>query len=150
MNPEIWGPNAWIFLHTITLNYPNNPSIYDKQYYKNFFMSLQTVLPCEWCSKNYKLHITKYPIDNYLNSKKDLVTWLILIHNEVNEIFKKKKLNYNEVIEIYKNLYNNNNKNTLSLNWYIIIIGICITIFIIICIIILYLYKSKFQSYLPF
>ena len=149
MDPEIWGPNAWIFLHTITLNYPNNPSIYDKQYYKNFFMSLQIVLPCEWCSKNYKLHIIKYPIDNYLNSKKDLVTWLIIIHNEVNEILKKKKLNNKEVIEIYKNLYNNKNSNTFSLNWYIII-GICITIFIIICIIILFLYNSKFQSYLRF
>jgi len=138
MDPEIWGPNAWIFLHTITLNYPNNPSIYDKQYYKNFFMSLQIVLPCEWCSKNYKLHIIKYPIDNYLNSKKDLVTWLIIIHNEVNEILKKKKLNYNEVIEIYKNLYNNKNSNTFSLNWYIII-GICITIFIIIFLLIFFL-----------
>ncbi len=149
MNPEVWGPSGWLFLHTITLNYPNNPTMYDKQYYKNFFMSLQSVLPCDWCSKNYKIHMNKYPIDNYLNSKKDLVTWLIIIHNEVNKIFKKKTLNYNEVIEIYKNLYNNKSKNTFSLNWYIII-GICITIFIIICIIILYLYNSKFQSYLPF
>ena len=38
MDPEIWGPSAWIFLHTITLNYPNNPTIYDKQNYKNFLL----------------------------------------------------------------------------------------------------------------
>ena len=37
MDPEIWGPSTWIFLHTITLNYPNNPTIYDKQNYKNFY-----------------------------------------------------------------------------------------------------------------
>ena len=26
MNPKIWGPHAWIFLHSITLNYPENPT----------------------------------------------------------------------------------------------------------------------------
>lgn len=147
MNPEVWGPSGWLFLHTITLNYPNNPTMYDKQYYKNFFISLQSVLPCDWCSKNYKIHMNKYPIDNYLNSKKDLVTWLILIHNEVNKIFKKKTLNYSEVINIYKNLYNE--KKTCSLNWHIII-AICISILIIISLIILYLYNPKFRSYFPF
>ena len=70
MDPEIWGPNAWIFLHTITLNYPNNPTMYDKQNYKNFFVNLHSILPCDWCSKNYKHHLQKYPIDNYLNTKK--------------------------------------------------------------------------------
>ena len=37
MEPEIWGPNAWTFLHTITLNYPENPSEDDKQNHKDFF-----------------------------------------------------------------------------------------------------------------
>ena len=70
MDPEIWGPHAWIFLHSITLNYPNNPTMYDKQHYKNFFINLHHILPCEWCSKNYIHHLQKYPIDNYLNTKK--------------------------------------------------------------------------------
>ena len=71
MDPEIWGPHAWIFLHSITLNYPNNPTMYDKQHYKTFFTSLQNILPCDWCSRNYKLHLKKFPIDKYLNCKKD-------------------------------------------------------------------------------
>ena len=32
-NPEIWGPGAWLFLHTITLNYPTNPTFEDKENY---------------------------------------------------------------------------------------------------------------------
>ena len=144
MDPEIWGPQAWTFLHTITLNYPNNPSIYDKQYYKNFFMSLQFILPCDWCCKNYKIHINKYPIDKYLNSKKDLIKWLILIHNEVNKIFKKKTIDYTEFIQIYKNIYN---KKSCNINWYIVTIIICIIIIILLIILCICLLDSKFLSY---
>ena len=30
MEPEIWGPHAWQFLHSITLSYPDNPTFEDK------------------------------------------------------------------------------------------------------------------------
>ena len=30
MNPEIWGPPAWMFLHSISLAYPKNPTDVDK------------------------------------------------------------------------------------------------------------------------
>ena len=39
MDPKIWGPPGWLFLHTITFNYPTNPTEEDKKYYKNFFYS---------------------------------------------------------------------------------------------------------------
>ena len=143
MDPEIWGPSAWIFLHTITLNYPNNPTIYDKQNYKNFFTNLHHILPCEWCSKNYKQHLQKYPIDNYLNTKKNLVQWLINIHNEVNIIFNKNTIDYSEFINIYKNIYNR--KKTFFTSYNIILI-LCIFIIIILIILCIYLYNPKFLS----
>ena len=31
MEPKVWGSHAWIFLHTITLNYPDEPSKFDKE-----------------------------------------------------------------------------------------------------------------------
>ena len=37
MEPKVWGPGAWLFLHSITMNYPENPSETEKMYYKNFF-----------------------------------------------------------------------------------------------------------------
>ena len=40
-NPEVWGPGAWLFLHTISLNYPTNPTYEDKENYKTFFTSLK-------------------------------------------------------------------------------------------------------------
>ena len=143
MDPEIWGPPAWIFLHTITLNYPNNPTIYDKQNYKKFFTNLNYILPCEWCSKNYNHHLQKYPIDNYLNTKKNLIQWLINIHNEVNKLFNKKTINYTEFITIYKKIYNKKNTFFTIHNIIIFILIIIILILTILCI---YFYNPKFLS----
>ena len=104
-NPEIWGPGGWLFLHTITLNYPTNPTFEDKENYKNFFISLKNVIPCKNCAKHYSENLNNFPIDDSLNSKEDLVKWLIDNHNKVNVKNKKRKYSYNEVIEKYEKLY---------------------------------------------
>ena len=106
MDPEIWGPHAWIFLHSITITYPENPSKNDKDNYKKFFYLLKNVLPCPGCAINYELHLKKYPLtDNILSEKKKLIVWLINVHNEVNKINKKKEINYNQFIKIFNNNY---------------------------------------------
>ena len=104
-NPEIWGPGAWLFLHTITLNYPTNPTFEDKENYKNFFISLKNVIPCKNCAKHYSENLNNFPIDDSLNSKEDLVKWLIDNHNKVNVKNKKREYSYDEVIEKYEKLY---------------------------------------------
>ena len=105
MESKIWGPSAWIFLHSITLNYPENPTQKDKKEYKSFFYSLSNILPCKVCQINYKNNLIKYPIDKYLNSKKNMVYWLILIHNEVNRECGKKQFTYTEAIKNFDKLY---------------------------------------------
>ena len=60
MEPKIWGEHAWIFLHTITLNFPENPTFEDKHNYKTFFESLKYILPCPTCREHYKENINKY------------------------------------------------------------------------------------------
>ena len=121
MDPEIWGPNAWLFLHTITLVYPHNPTQNDKDLYKHFFINLKNILPCDWCSHNYKIHLNKYPIDKYLNKKKDLVQWLINIHNETNKLLNKDIIfTYDDFINKYKEIYKQ--KKTESNNCNIILV----------------------------
>lgn len=85
INPEIWGPHGWKFLHYVTLGYPENPTNIDKNNYAIFFKSLTSVLPCEKCSMNFKKNIREFPIENYLDSKENLIDWLIKIHNLVNQ-----------------------------------------------------------------
>jgi type IV secretory pathway VirB4 component len=143
MNPEIWGPPAWTFLHSITLAYPDNPTDSDKINYENFFNILQPILPCAKCSNNYKIHLQEDPITNHLDSKSSLVKWLINLHNKVNKINGKRELNYNEVINHYKLLYNGDLnsvpiKETNTTNIYLTII------FILLIIGLIYVYIKKY------
>lgn len=100
MNQNIWGPEMWTCLHTISLNYPLKPTLQDKINYYKFFYALKNVLPCSWCRKNYERNICELPIR--LNSKKDFVYWLIDLHNEVNGKEGKRPYTYEEVIKYYE------------------------------------------------
>ena len=47
MLTSVWGPAAWHLLHTISFNYPINPTEENKKQYKEFVESLANVLPCK-------------------------------------------------------------------------------------------------------
>jgi len=102
MNPKFWGPGAWIFLHSITMNYPKEPTEEDKQVYFNFFKNLEHVIPCEKCGYHYSINLQKYPIQQALESRDLFIRWLIQVHNEVNKETGKREYSYEEVIEEYK------------------------------------------------
>lgn len=103
MNQNIWGPNFWFCLHTITFNYPLEPKSEDKLNYYNFFFNLGKVLPCSYCRKNYQRNFKEMPIR--LNSRKELVCWLIDFHNEVNGKEGKRQYTYSEILKIYENKF---------------------------------------------
>ena len=107
MDPNVWGKHGWIFLHSVTMAYPDEPTENDKQNYKEFFNSVSIVLPCKVCRKHLKQHMDELSIDNALRNKKTLVEWLINIHNKTNVTLGKPTYTYKEVIEIYKKMYNN-------------------------------------------
>ena len=152
MNQNIWGSHLWFSLHTISFAYPIKPTITDQNNYKNFFVSLQNVIPCSVCQRNYKRHLLEHPIDKHLNSRKDLVYWLIDIHNMVNSEIGKKFMSYDVVLKKYENVYqkdlligknmdydNNNNsvngfnnKNKYNLEYILLLILIIIFIIFII------------------
>lgn len=107
MEPNIWGPGAWTFLHSITFQYPEVPSDVDKQKYYTFFNSLKNVLPCPICREHYTNNLEKLPLR--LDNRNNLIEWLIDIHNEVNYLNNKKIYSYDEVYEIYNRLYDSTN-----------------------------------------
>lgn len=129
INPDLWGPHGWKFLHYITLTYPNKPKQKDKENYKMFFQLLGEILPCEKCKINYKKHINETPIsEKILSSKYNLIVWLINMHNKVNYINNKKQYNLEEVLD---ELFNKNNTSE--------IFGISNKIFILVIIILIIL-----------
>ncbi len=103
MEPNVWGPPGWIFLHTVTFQYPENPTDLDKQKYYTFFNSLKNVLPCPNCREHYHENFENIPIR--LESREELIEWLIDIHNEVNKKNNKRIYTYKEVYDKYNKMY---------------------------------------------
>jgi len=135
MHPEIWGPSGWLFLHTITFNYPINPTQEQKIKHKELFENLVYTLPCARCAQHYSNNLKIYPLDEALKKKDTLINWLIDIHNEVNKKNGKRVYSYEEVRQIYKDMFSMKNK---QLNWNTILI------IIIIILIIYFVYKEYY------
>lgn len=84
----VWGPPAWLFLHTISFNYPPRPTKKQQREYMSFFRSVGHVLPCGKCRDNYnesvgptgKFHITPA----VFKSRNTLSRWLYRLHNHIN------------------------------------------------------------------
>ena len=104
MHPSIWGPHLWFIMHLISFEYPIQPTEYDKRIYHDFYTSLKDVIPCEDCRKHYRDHITKYPLTPHLDSRDNLVKWVIQVHNFVNTSIGKPTYTIQQVMEIYKDL----------------------------------------------
>ena len=52
MLTSVWGPSLWHYLHTMSFNYPDNPTKKEKIHYRDFILQLQHVLPCKYCRLN--------------------------------------------------------------------------------------------------
>ena len=100
----IWGPTQWHMLHTISFNYPVNPTPEQKKQYRNFVLSLQNVLPCGACRKNLKNNFKKLPLTmKDMESRNTFSRYIYNLHELVNKMLNKKSnLTYEEVRERYE------------------------------------------------
>ena len=121
MDPNVWGPHLWIFLHSMSFTYSENrlcATSKEKKHMYAFLESLKYVLPCS-CKFNYARHFKNHP--PRLENRRELFEWLVDLHNVVNLEYNKniaeiknlplKKLyDYSEVEKMYKHMYKNKTK----------------------------------------
>ena len=62
MLTSVWGPSMWHYLHTLSFNYPINPTLENKKYYKEFILNLQHTLPCKYCRINLKNNLKSHAL----------------------------------------------------------------------------------------
>jgi len=104
MMTAIWGPALWHSLHTISFNYPVNPTHEEKLRYYKYFKYLGKVLPCKYCRDNYKgnLKSTHYNM-NVFNDRESLSKWVYNLHENVNKMLGKESgLSYQDVRNRYE------------------------------------------------
>jgi hypothetical protein len=103
MQTSKWGPSAWNYLHTLTFNYPDNPTDDNKKNYYELFDNLRLTLPCKYCRESYNIFFKYINIKSYLDDRMGITYWLYTIHNIVNLKLNKKKVNFIDVVNYYEN-----------------------------------------------
>jgi hypothetical protein len=101
-----WGPLGWMTLHSISVCYPDEPTVIDKQLLNEFMNSFSLTITCSICndhfSKMFRTYKTSIPTWN--NSKQDLFVAICRMHNTVNSRLNKPiPKNVGECLEILKN-----------------------------------------------
>ena len=104
MLTTVWGPSLWHYLHTMSFNYPNNPTQEDKKHYMDFIFQLEYVLPCKYCRINLKKNFKKVPLKmSTMKNRYTFSKYIYDLHEHINTMLgKKSNLTYESVRERYE------------------------------------------------
>lgn len=105
MMTKIWGPAMWHYLHTMSFNYPVEPTKEQKIHYRDFVLNLRNVLPCKYCRINLTNNLKKKPLTMcHMKSRETFSRYIYELHETVNRMLNKKSnLTYCEVRDRYEN-----------------------------------------------
>lgn len=101
--PALWGPQAWMFLHTVTYSYPDQPHPELQQQMRDFFWNLRAALPCAKCRQHYTASFRALETEDGdpFRSKTALTQWLVKLHNAVNTDHGKATMSPTQAAGIY-------------------------------------------------
>jgi Erv1 / Alr family len=113
MLTSVWGPPMWHFLHTMSFNYPINPTAEDKKNYSNFIYDLRYVLPCKYCRINLTSNLKANPLlDCHMKTRETFSKFIFRLHEIVNKrLGKTSGLSYCDVRERYEHFRSRCTKN---------------------------------------
>lgn len=108
LDSSVWGPHGWFFIDSICLSYPTNPTNDEKEHYKNFFYSFPTIIPCYKCRIHFNEYLNTNPLtDTILESKENLINWVLIAHNRI----RTKDIKLEEFYNYYNDKYKINVQN---------------------------------------
>lgn len=105
LDPKIWGPHYWFFLHTVAMTYPHHPNTITKKKYYEFIQNLPLFIPVEQISSEFSKLLNEYPITPYLDNRDSFVRWVHFIHNKINVKIEKPEISLNDFFVKYYNEY---------------------------------------------
>jgi hypothetical protein len=104
MLTTVWGPSMWHYLHTMSFNYPVNPTKEQKHNYRDFIISLQHVLPCKHCRINLTRNLKQMPLKmSNMENRETFSRYIYDLHELINKMLNKKSnLKFCDVRERYE------------------------------------------------
>lgn len=115
MDALIWGPSFWNMLHFITIAYPEKPSLNDIKNHSNFIKNLGNLLPCKKCAIHYNNYIKNIKINEILSDKEKYMKFFWKLHNDVNQRNNRKEITFKKFLQIYQEIINDGNFNTINI-----------------------------------
>ena len=112
----VWGPPLWHFLHTMSFNYPVNPTPDDKNRYEAFMYSIGFVLPCKYCRDNYYNNLKSIKFGDKDFQNRDTFSRMVYnLHDAVNlQLNKTTSISYEVVKNRYEHFRARCNLNTFE------------------------------------
>jgi hypothetical protein len=89
LDPEVWGPHYWFFIHSVAMTYPNFPNSVSKKKFYDFFQMLPLFIPVEDMAAKFSKLLDEFPVQPYLDNRESLLKWTWYIHNKVNTSLEK-------------------------------------------------------------
>jgi len=102
LNPNIWAPQYWFVLQTISLTYPLNPNSICKRKYYDFVQNIPLFIPDIDLSNEFSNLLDEFPVTPYLDTRASFQKWVIFMHNKINKLNKKPELT---IVESWKEYY---------------------------------------------
>ena len=136
LDPSVWGPHFWFFLHTLSMNYPIRPNTVTKKKYYELIHNIPLFLPGESNATYFSKLLDKYPVVPYLDSRDSFVRWMHHIHNKINERLEKPKISLSRFYTLYYEEYKPKNvkmKEMYKVRGYLVYVGI---LFVLLCVIV--------------
>ena len=109
LDPKVWGPHYWFFLHTISMSYPVRPNAVTKKKYYEFIQNFPLFIPVEHISGEFSKLIDKYPVTPYLDNRDSFIRWMHFIHNKINQKLEKPQISLNDFYVKYYEEYKPDN-----------------------------------------
>ena len=136
LDPKVWGPHYWFFLHTLAMTYPHYPNTISKKKYYEFIQNLSLFLPVEEISNEFSKLLQQFPVTPYLDNRDSFVRWMHFIHNKINEKLEKPTLSLNDFFVKYYDEYKKPHEKISEyynlrqkIIYFFILIGISVTIY---------------------
>jgi hypothetical protein len=110
---NVWGPAGWMTLHSISLNYPDNPNDNDRYNVNNFMNAFTESIPCPTCKDDFKNIFLEYKkrYPQWASSRNELFLFSVRSHNTVNAKLKKRVIpTVKECAEAIAHIIKNNSR----------------------------------------
>ena len=137
MKPDLWGPHAWILIHSIAHDYPLKASVETQQHAICFINSLTHLLPCKKCRYHLENNLNQAELRKAVTGRNMFFSFTVNLHNKVNSMLQKPIITEENARKIlYVNLTQVTNTNTTTYCDMKLIV-------VIAAVILLYLYVKK-------